>query len=441
MSLSPRVRAGLVMFLTFFGWGVYLVPMSSYVERVFGASAIGWAYGMGPLAAMVSPLLAGRLADRSFRPHHVLFVSLALAALFLALLPTAVTATTFNWLMFLHSLCLFAALPILNSVVMSQLADPGREFGRIRLFGTLGWIASGWIVAYVLGLSLSLDPSESRPGLSTLTILIDPAVASHPAIFYAGAVALGVVACLSLSLGGSDRSAASVAASAAGGIATLLRDRQFVIFLIFSFLISIPLALYYSFANLFLKSVQIGGTEAFMTWGQVSEVVFLAVLPFLASRFSAKHILVAGIACWSLRYWLFAEYPSSGAALLLAVLLHGACYDFFFVTGTLYADRKAPEGLRNTAQSVVTWVTLGLGMAVGQLLLAPWLAGLYITRAVEETSFLGRWINQVLSITQPEPALVFAREFWLYPALFSLGLMVAFALLFRDKTRLSDAKS
>lgn len=429
------------MFLTFFGWGVYLVPMSSYIERAFGASAIGWAYGMGPLAAMVSPLIAGRLADRSFRPHHVLFASLALAAFFLALLPTAETATAFNWLMFLHSICFFAALPILNSVVMSQLADPGREFGRIRLFGTIGWIVSGWVVAYVLGLSLSLAPSETHSGMSALTILLDPAVASRPAIFHAGAVALGVVACLSLSLGGSDRTSASGTAPVGGGIATLLKDRQFVLFLVFSFFISIPLALYYSFANLFLKSVQVGGSEAFMTWGQVSEVAFLALLPFLANRFTAKQILVVGIACWSLRYWLFAQYPSSGGALLLAVLLHGACYDFFFVTGTLYADRKAPEGYRNTAQSVVTWVTLGLGMAVGQLLLAPWLAGLYITRAAEETSCLGRWINEVFAVRQPEPTLSFAPEFWLYPAIFAFGLMVAFVLLFRDNTRLSDAKS
>lgn len=429
------------MFLTFFGWGVYLVPMSSYVERVFGASAIGWAYGMGPLAAMVSPLLAGRLADRSFRPQHVLFASLALAAFFLALLPTAGTATAFNWLMFLHSLCFFAALPVLNSVVMSQLADPGREFGAVRLFGTIGWIVSGWVVAYVLGLGFALEPSKSQDGLRSLTILLDPGVASRPAIFHAGAVALGIVAGLSLTLGDSDRAGAGANARASGGLGTLLKDRQFVLFLVFSFLISIPLALYYSFANLFLKSAQVGGSEAFMTWGQVSEVAFLALLPFLASRFTAKQILVAGIACWSLRYWLFAQYPSSGAALLLAVLLHGACYDFFFVTGTLYADRKAPEGYRNTAQSVVTWVTLGLGMAVGQLLLAPWLAGLYVARQAEPVSCLQQWINDLLSIRQPEPSLVFAREFWLYPSLFALGLLVAFVLLFRDKTRLSDAKS
>ena len=129
---------------------------------------------------------------------------------------------------------------------------------------------------------------------------------------------------------------------------------------------------------------------------------------------------MVGMACWALRYALFAEFPSSTSALFYAIALHGACYDFFFVTGTLYADRKAPPGLRNTAQSVVAWATLGLGLFLGNLL-APWLHAHFVSTSTEGT-------------------LVFAREFWLYPALFSAALLVVFALVFRDDTRLSDAQ-
>jgi hypothetical protein len=177
------------------------------------------------------------------------------------------------------------------------------------------------------------------------------------------------------------------------------------------------LALYYSYANTFLKSAGISQTETFMTAGQVSEVIFLALLPLLAVRFSAKTILLFGMACWALRYWLFAEFPSSGLALFTAIAIHGACYDFFFVTGTLYADRKAPEGLRNTAQSVVTWATLGLGLFIGNRI-APLLHERFITVVDGKT--------------------IFAREFWLYPSAFALVLLVLFALVFHDDTRLSD---
>jgi nucleoside transporter len=401
--MSPRIQAGLVMFLTFFGWGVFLVPMGPYLAKAFpsDSTVIGYAYGMGPLAAMISPLVAGWLADRAFSPRKLLAVLAAVAGGLLFLLPSAATPGEFQLGLFLHSLAFFAALPLLNSVVMASLADPGREFGAIRLWGTIGWIVSG----VALG--------------SVLPHVVGPDVASRPLIFQLGGVALALVGLLAPGLADPAPSVAKTEA-APGGIGRLLSDGKFLLFLAFSVLFCIPLALYYSYANTFLKSAGIGQTETFMTAGQVSEVAFLALLPLLATRFSAKTILMVGMACWALRYWLFAEFPSSGAALFVAIALHGACYDFFFVTGTLYADRKAPEGLRNTAQSVVAWATLGLGLFLGNLL-APQLHARFIA-------------------TGADGALVFAREFWLYPAAFAAALLVVFALVFRDGTRLSDAQ-
>lgn len=405
--MSSRIQAGLVMFLTFFGWGVFLVPMGPYLAKAFPAdpTVIGYAYGMGPLAAMISPLVAGWLADRAFSPRKILAVLAAIAGGLLFLLPSAATPGEFQLGLFVHSLAFFAALPLLNSVVMASLADPGREFGAIRLWGTIGWIVSGVALGSVLPLALGAD------------------VATRPVIFQLGGAALVIVGLLAPRLADPAPVGASgdVAKSAApGGIGRLLSDGKFLLFLVFSVLFCIPLALYYSYANTFLKSAGIGQTETFMTAGQVSEVAFLALLPLLVTRFSAKAILMVGMACWALRYWLFAEFPSSGAALFVAIALHGACYDFFFVTGTLYADRKAPEGLRNTAQSVVAWATLGLGLFLGNLL-APQLHSRFIT-------------------TGADGALVFAREFWLYPAAFAAALLVVFAIAFRDDTRLSDAK-
>ena len=401
--MSPRIQAGIVMFLTFFGWGVFLVPMGPYLAKAFpsDSTVIGYAYGMGPLAAMISPLVAGWLADRAFAPRKLLAILAAVAGGLLFLLPAAATPGEFRLGLFLHSLAFFAALPLLNSVVMASLADPGREFGAIRLWGTIGWIVSGVALGTVL-------PHFAGPD-----------VATSPLIFQLGGVALALVGLLAPGLADPAPTAAK-SETAPGGIGRLLSDGKFLLFLVFSVLFCIPLALYYSYANTFLKSAGIGQTETFMTAGQVSEVAFLALLPLLVTRFSAKTILMVGMACWALRYWLFAEFPASGAALFVAIALHGACYDFFFVTGTLYADRKAPEGLRNTAQSVVAWATLGLGLFLGNLL-APQLHARFIT-------------------TGPDGALAFAPEFWLYPAAFAAALLVVFALVFRDGTRLSEAR-
>lgn len=402
--MNPRVLAGFVMFLTFFGWGVFFVPMGPYLAKAFAndTTVIGIAYGMGPLAAMISPLVAGWLADRAFSPRKLLSVLAAIAGGLLFLLPYAGTAREFQLGLFLHSLAFFAALPLLNSVVMASLTDPGREFGAIRLWGTVGWIVSGVAVG------------------SLLPTLLGSEVATQPVIFQLGGGALLLTALVASRLADPQPKSARQDGDA-GGIRRLLGDPKFLLFLVFSVLFCIPLALYYSYANTFLKSVGIAQTETFMTAGQVSEVVFLALLPLLVTRLTAKTILLIGMACWSLRYFIFAEFPSSGVALFVAIALHGACYDFFFVTGTLYADRKAPEGLRHTAQSVVAWATLGLGLFLGNLL-APLLHSRFITRSAEGQ-------------------LVFAREFWLYPALFSLGLLVIFAAVFRDNSRLSEVKN
>ena len=418
--MSPRLRAGLVMFLTFFGWGVFFVPMGSYLAKAFPGddSVIGLAYGMGPLAAMISPLLAGWLADRAFSPRKLLAVLGVLSGGVLLLVPYASSALSFNITLFIHSLCFFAALPILNAVVMASLSDPGREFGAIRLWGTIGWIVSGVVIGSLLGLGVKLGQVDAETGMRQIHLIWDSAVSTKPVIFQLGGISLILVGLLSLLL--ADPAPKPASAKLPGGIGLLLSDRKFLIFLVFSVLFCIPLALYYSYANSFLKSAGIGQTETFMTAGQVSEVVFLALLPLLASRFTAKAILLLGMACWALRYWLFAEFPSSSSALFMAIALHGACYDFFFVTGSLYADRKAPEGMRNMAQSVVAWATLGLGLFIGNLL-SPVLHSRFISKNVAGD-------------------MVFSREFWLYPSIFAVVLFMVFAVVFRDNTRLSDAK-
>ena len=399
MLLSSRARAGLVMFLNFFAWGAYLVPMGKYLAKAFpGDSAIiGLAYGAGPLAAMISPLLAGWIADRAMAPRKLLALLSLLGGLLIAAAPYVHASAQFQGLLLAHSLCFFAALPILSTVVMASLEDPAKSFGSIRLWGTVGWIASGLLIGSVL----------SR---------LDADVATGPWIFRLAGLALLAVAALAPGLA-DPVNADDTKPAAPGATLALLGDAKFLVFLVCSCLFCIPLALYYAYANLFLSTSGLADSESWMTLGQVSEVVFLALLPVMLARYSAKTVLLAGMACWAVRYALFGYAGGSTAMLLGGVVLHGLCYDFFFVTGQLYADKLAPAGMRNTAQAIVSWATLGLGMWIGNMV-APLLHGRYILVVDGKAAF--------------DPM------FWLAPAAFAAALLVVFALVFRDDSRLTS---
>jgi len=401
-KIPAYVLSAVVMFLTLFAWGSYFVPMGRYLSVHFPGdpSVTGFAYGAGPLAAMVSPLVAGWLSDRAISPRYLFCILGLVGGALLWWVPTATTTFGFSTLLFLHALCYFAALPLLNAMVLKALAERSQFFPWFRVSGTLGWIASGFVVAYV--------GNHLLGGLE---------VATSAKIFQIGAVALVVAGLLALGFK-SSTSPEAAAEQAGGSVWDLLADKQFQLFLVFSFMFCIPLALYFSYANQFLATRGIAHPEAMMTLGQVSEVVFLLLLPFAFYFLSAKHALLVGMACWALRYALFAIAGTDESLLMVGILLHGACYDFFFVTGMQYADRRAPAGLRNLAQSALAWVTLGLGLWMGNMV-APML----------DTRFIDR--------TNPA-APVFRSEFWAYPSAFAFLLMIFFAVVYRDSTRLSS---
>lgn len=387
------------MFLNFFAWGVYLVPMGKYLAKAFpgDTAIIGLAYGVGPLAAMISPLLAGWIADRALAPRKLLALLSFLGALLIAAVPYVHATGQFQALLLGHSLCFFAALPILNSVVLASLEDPAKSFGSIRLWGTIGWIASGLLIGSLL----------SR---------FDADIATGPWTFRLAGLALLAVAALAPKLADPVNAEDSKASSGVSGFA-LLGDAKFLIFLVCSCLFCIPLALYYAYANFFLSTSGLADSESWMTLGQVSEVLFLALLPVMLARFSAKTVLLAGMACWAVRYALFGYANGMTAMLLGGVALHGLCYDFFFVTGQLYADKLAPAGMRNTAQAIVSWATLGLGMWIGNMV-APLLHA--------------RYIHDV------DGKVTFDPMFWLVPAAFAAALLVIFSVVFRDNSRLTS---
>jgi hypothetical protein len=304
-------------------------------------------------------------------------------------------------LLFCHALCYFAALPLLNALVLRTLGSDSQYFPWFRSSGTIGWIASGYAIGFA---AKALGIAE---------------VATDAVIFKMGAIAFVAAGILALFLRTNDaEDAATKAAGPSPSILVLLADTKFMVFLVFSFLFCIPLALYFTYANTFIASRGIENPEVVMTYGQYSEIFFLLLLPFAFNYLTAKRALLVGMACWAIRYAIFANSGNVEWMLITGVVMHGLCYDFFFVTGMQYADRRAPAGLRNLAQSAVSWVTLGLGLWAGNMI-APLLDSRFIDR------------------TNPK-LLVFKDEFWLYPSVFAAVLLVIFALFYRDETRLTD---
>ncbi|MFB2121107.1 nucleoside permease [Parapedobacter sp. 2B3] len=395
MSISLRARLSLAMFLEFFTWGAWYVTLGTYLFEQLGASAVqvGSAYANFSIAAALSPVFVGLVADRYFAAQRVLGVLHLLGAGILVMLARADDYGAFWWLLLLYSLLYAPTMALMNSVTFRQLKDAGREFPLIRVFGTAGWIIAGLLLGY-----LGIESSAS--------------------LFYMAAGASAILGLVSFTLPDTppDRTGNASLGSVLGKEALVLfKQRSFLVFFLSSLAICIPLSFYYSFANPFLNDLGISNAAGKMTLGQLSEFLFLLVIPFAFKRFGIKVILIMGIIAWIVRYILFAfgDADSGMGLLYLGILLHGICYDFFFVSGQIYVDRVAGDRIRNSAQGLITFATYGIGMLIGS----------YISGLITEWFML------------PEGS---AMQFnwqgvWLVPAGIAAVVLVVFLVSFRDQ--------
>ena len=350
--MSVRARLQLLMFLQFSIWGSWQVTAPRYLGLVgFTAADIGTLFAVGPIAGILSPFFVGVVADRFFATERILGV-LHLLGGALLLVAAGMTKAAhpspgmINLVMFGWALTYFPTIALANSLAMHAIRDPEKEFPLVRVFGTLGWI--------VAGITLSRTGWGSNVGM-----------------FYQAAgiaIALGVY---SFTLPHTPPPAKGQKASlrqifGLDAIA-LLKDRNYLTFLLSSFLICIPLSFYYQLADRTVAQAGIDPPEFYMTFGQMSEIFFMVVMPWFFARLGVKWMLLAGMAAWVLRYALFAFGAPDSVTwmILLGVMLHGVCYDFFFVTGQIYTDAKAPPQIRSQAQGLLVLFTLGLGMCIG----------------------------------------------------------------------------
>jgi nucleoside transporter len=350
MRPSVRLKLSTMMFLQYFVWGAWYVTMGTWLGRTlhFSGEQIGLAAGTTALAAMISPFFVGMIADRFLATERILAALHVLGAAVLLFASMQTRFGRFYGVLLVYALFYMPTLALSNSLSFRQMVDPGREFPPIRVLGTIGWIVAGLVIG-TLGLEATAIPLRIAAGASVVLGLFCLALPHTPPLEQAAAGRATLSTILGLDA------------------LKLMGDRSFAVFVIGSFLICIPLQFYYAFANLFLNELLVTNAAGKMTLGQMSETFFMLVMPWFFRRLGVKGMLLAGMAAWTARYTLFALGNNADLVWMLyaGILLHGMCYDFFFVTGQIYVDTKAPGDLRAAAQGFIAFVTLGIGMFIG----------------------------------------------------------------------------
>lgn len=353
MLTAVGARLAAMMFIQFFIWGAWYVGAPLYLGKIgFSGTDLGLTYSVGPIAAILSPFFVGMIADRFFNTEKVLGVLHILGGVCMLgattlMNPEAPEAPfTVNMIFLAHTLCYFPTLALTNSLAMHHVTDSKKEFPLIRVFGTIGWI--------VAGLALAGIGWGDRIEMFHLT----------------GATGI-LMGCYCFSLPRTPPPLAGKKVSARELIGAdafvLFKQRSFAIFMLSSFLVCIPLAFYYQLAAKAVQQAGIADVTQAMSYGQMSEILFMVLMPLFFRRLGVKWMLAVGMLAWVLRYGLFAVgAPDSIRWMMLGgILLHGICYDFFFVTGQIYTDQAAPKEIRGQAQGMLVLFTLGLGMLIG----------------------------------------------------------------------------
>jgi nucleoside transporter len=400
MKPTIRIQLSVMMFLNFFVWGIWFVTMGTFLSKggvnATGAE-IGQAYGTQCLGAIIAPFIIGMIADRFFAAQKILGVLHLAGAALLYYISSQTSFGSFYSLLLIYMVIFMPTLALVNAIALKQVTDAEKQFSGIRMWGTIGWIAAGLIIGWMAW--------EAKPETLGITYKVAAIVSA----------AFGVYSFFLPNTpppkAGKDVSVAEVLGLDA---LKILNDKNYLVFFIASVLICIPLAFYYGSANQFLNEAGMQSAAAKMTMGQISETVFLFLMPFFFKRFGIKTMLLVGMLAWVLRYLLFAygNVDNGIWMLYLGIILHGICYDFFFVTGQIYTDQKAGENVRSAAQGLITLATYGVGMYIGF-----YMAGLF-TDKYKTSETTHNW-----------------QAIWLMPCLFAAGVSLMFFVFFKNNKK------
>lgn len=379
-----------MMFLEYFIWGAWYVTMGTYMSEHLHATGveIGAAYSALAIATMISPFFVGLVADKFFAAQKIMGVLHLIGAVLLFAATRIDNSTSFYWVILIYALLYMPTIALSNSIAFSQMSDPGKQFPWIRVFGTLGWIVAGLTIG-----QLDIEKTATT--------------------FYLAAAVSAFLGIISFILPNTPPKAATNDASSALGTEAfvLFKERPYLVFFIAAILVCIPLSFYYGFANPFLNEVHLENAASKMTLGQVSEAAFILAIPFLFNRIGVKKMLLMGMSAWILRYIFFAYGNAADHAWMLyaGIILHGICYDFFFVTGYMYTEKKAGDKIKNAAQGLFTFATYGVGMFIG-----TWFSGFTVDKY--KVGDVHDW-----------------QSIWFVPASIAFVVLIFFMIFFKEK--------
>ncbi|WP_295791132.1 nucleoside permease [Mucilaginibacter sp.] len=403
MTATVRVKLSAMMFLEFFIWGAWFVTLGTYLLTYLKTSGgeVGTAFTTQSIGAIIAPFIIGLIADRYFSAQKILGVLHLFGGALLWWASISKDFAAFYPVILVYMILYMPTLALVNSISFRQMQNPSKEFAPIRVLGTIGWIVAGAVVSW-----LNWDKQGNAPALantfkmagsaSLLLGLFSFTLPKTPPVKQGQKASIGEILGLDA--------------------IRLLKNKSYLVFFIASIAICVPLAFYYGFANPFFGEVGMKATTVTQSLGQVSETLFMILIPFFFVRLGVKKMLAIGMIAWALRYVLFA-YGDAGNnywMLIGGIVLHGVCYDFFFVTGQIYTDNLAGEQFKSAAQGFITLATYGVGMLIGSIISGK----VYDSYATSE--HVHNW-----------------QAIWLIPAAIAAVVLLIFLMLFRDRTNMN----
>ncbi len=388
------------MFAQYFIWGAWAPTLGNFMTTINMGESINWAYSLGPIAAIIAPFFLGMVADRFFDSEKVLGVLCLIAGVAMCAMPSFAGTSMFLTLLMIHALCYFPTLGLTASLAFTHLEDTEKEFPVVRVFGTIGWVVAGLVIGKMLmadATSLPLYIGGGAAiflGLYSFSLPYTPPPSKGKKSTWREILGLDAI--------------------------KELKTPSFMIFLLAAMLIFIAFGTYFPYAPTYfaqfhdIHDVSWFANPSFeMSFGQASEIIFMLLIPFFFKRLGIKWMLLMGMLAWVARFTLFAGAAVSGAVwmILLGILIHGICYDFFFVTGQIYIDKRTSPAIRGQVQGLLVLLTQGVGFFLGTQI-----SGAFVNANGE---------NGILSAE-------IWQSFWTYFAIATAVFTVIFFLFFKD---------
>lgn len=397
-----KTRLAVFMFLQYFVWGSWYVSAATYLSKTlhFGGEQIGLAYGAFAIGAMISPFLVGLIADRYFASEKIIAFLGIIGGILLFILAGLTEFGSFYPILIIYCTTYVPTLALGTSLSLHHFTNPKRDLPFVKAFTAVGWIASAIVVSIIFKAEQNAVQFQIAGVMSVVMGLFALTLPHTPPKKTGKDIRIGEIL-------GLDALA-------------LMKKRSFAIFIVSMFLICIPLYFYFVNMSIYVTELEWKYPVAKMSLAQVSDVVFLLSLPFFLRYLGYKKTIFLGILAWAVRYFLLAGSVDMLSMQTLfvytAILLHGACYDFLFITGQLYVDEQANEKIRGAAQGFIAFILWGVGAFVGTQLAGMSLASHTLAEPVG--SITHNW-----------------QGIWAYPAWGSLAVLIVFVIFFRENQK------